>query len=301
VLSDGRTIEGDLLIVAAGSWTPSLLPKLDAPIMTPSGQTIAPIQLTEEEARQYKDMPLRALWLPCHGHLKCLRRSSLISRRSSVRTRRSQLVSSPALTLRRADMFPPTADHVMKVSIHAPGITHRNPQTGRSEPITRHHHLAAATEASASALEASHGNVTAEAAAAVRSCLEHVIPGLAKRTFDSTRLCWCASWPPAAVTSESMGPRRYNDTIDSNFMVDYHPTRPKIVLHTGGSGHAFKVRRLTVPSVQHEDVAHSSFPSSAIFSSSVSRASYLRSKPTPSRRRGSERPSIVAILLDERR
>jgi sarcosine oxidase/L-pipecolate oxidase len=59
---NGRTFEADLLIIAAGSWTPSLLPEMDDPeVMTPTGQAVATIQLTDEEAKQYRDMPVRSL------------------------------------------------------------------------------------------------------------------------------------------------------------------------------------------------------------------------------------------------
>lgn len=56
---DGRRFEGDMLIVASGAWTPSLLPEFDRPEgLVPTGQVLATIQLTPEEAKKYKGMPV---------------------------------------------------------------------------------------------------------------------------------------------------------------------------------------------------------------------------------------------------
>ncbi|GJN94332.1 hypothetical protein Rhopal_007406-T1 [Rhodotorula paludigena] len=56
-LRDGRTLEADIVILATGSWTPQLLPEL-AKNCLPTGQTVATIQLTEEERIRYKDIPV---------------------------------------------------------------------------------------------------------------------------------------------------------------------------------------------------------------------------------------------------
>ncbi|GAA5865610.1 hypothetical protein JCM1840_001460 [Sporobolomyces johnsonii] len=56
-LTDGRALEADFVIAACGSWTPVLLPELKENCL-PTGQTIATIQLTEEELTRYKDIPV---------------------------------------------------------------------------------------------------------------------------------------------------------------------------------------------------------------------------------------------------
>lgn len=33
---------------------------------------------------------------------------------------------------------------------------------------------------------------------------------------------------------------QYADTIDEDWIIDYHPLHPRLLLATGGSGHAFK-------------------------------------------------------------
>ncbi|BGP43490.1 hypothetical protein JCM10449v2_007525 [Rhodotorula kratochvilovae] len=54
---DGRTLEADFVILACGSWTPQLLPEL-ATNCLPTGQTVATVQLNEQEMETYKDMPV---------------------------------------------------------------------------------------------------------------------------------------------------------------------------------------------------------------------------------------------------
>ncbi|GAA5960104.1 hypothetical protein JCM21900_003438 [Sporobolomyces salmonicolor] len=56
-LTDGRTLEADFVIAACGSWTPVLLPELKENCL-PTGQTIAMVQLSEEETRRYRDIPV---------------------------------------------------------------------------------------------------------------------------------------------------------------------------------------------------------------------------------------------------
>ena len=55
-----------------------------------------------------------------------------------------------------------------------------------------------------------------------RAFLAALVPWLADRAFESSRLCW------------------YADTPEGNFLVDYHPDIDGLFLATGDSGHAFK-------------------------------------------------------------
>ncbi len=57
---------------------------------------------------------------------------------------------------------------------------------------------------------------------ACREALEELIPWLATRKFDRTRICW------------------YTDTTKGDFIIDYHPNFDGLFVATGGSGHAFK-------------------------------------------------------------
>ncbi|BGP35375.1 hypothetical protein JCM10296v2_007211 [Rhodotorula toruloides] len=54
---DGREYRADYVIIACGSWTPKLLPEL-ATNCLPTGQTVATVQLSQEEVERHKDMPV---------------------------------------------------------------------------------------------------------------------------------------------------------------------------------------------------------------------------------------------------
>jgi len=91
VLLSGKIMLADLVVVATGSWTPSLLPEYGAPQrMLATGQSIATIQLTAEEGESYRKIPVVLDFVSgWYG-------------------------------------FPPNKDNVMKVAIHHAGYT--NPQ-----------------------------------------------------------------------------------------------------------------------------------------------------------------------------
>ncbi|KAG7900917.1 hypothetical protein KL935_002850 [Ogataea polymorpha] len=57
---------------------------------------------------------------------------------------------------------------------------------------------------------------------ALRENLAEIMPALAKRPFDRTKLCWLTQTPSA------------------NFVIDYHPELEGVLLATGGSAHAWK-------------------------------------------------------------
>lgn len=55
-LSDGRKIYSrGLVVLAAGSWSPAVLPELSSKLVA-TGQVLATIQLTREEAARYADI-----------------------------------------------------------------------------------------------------------------------------------------------------------------------------------------------------------------------------------------------------
>ncbi|TNY23120.1 FAD dependent oxidoreductase [Rhodotorula diobovata] len=54
---EGKTLEADFVILACGSWTPRLLPEL-ATNCLPTGQTVATVKLSEDEMKEYDDMPV---------------------------------------------------------------------------------------------------------------------------------------------------------------------------------------------------------------------------------------------------
>ncbi|KDN47921.1 hypothetical protein RSAG8_03341, partial [Rhizoctonia solani AG-8 WAC10335] len=56
----------------------------------------------------------------------------------------------------------------------------------------------------------------------MRDAMRKLYPDIADREFASSRICW------------------YADTIDEDWIIDYHPDHPRLLLATGGSGHGFK-------------------------------------------------------------
>ncbi|KAH8820872.1 FAD dependent oxidoreductase [Xylogone sp. PMI_703] len=65
-------------------------------------------------------------------------------------------------------------------------------------------------------------SVPAEGYEACHKILESVLPGLEKRQFSRSRVCW------------------YTDTQLADFLIDYHPQYSGLFLATGGSGHGYK-------------------------------------------------------------
>ncbi|RAL07117.1 NAD(P)/FAD-dependent oxidoreductase [Aspergillus homomorphus CBS 101889] len=60
-----------------------------------------------------------------------------------------------------------------------------------------------------------------ESADRIRALLRATMPQLADRPFSFARICWCA------------------DTVDRNFLIDYHPDYPSLLLAVGASGRGF--------------------------------------------------------------
>ncbi|KAF5323793.1 hypothetical protein D9619_012943 [Psilocybe cf. subviscida] len=105
--TDGSIFNSSLVILATGSWTPSAFPELDlGQICLASGQCVAMLQLTEEEAAVYKDFPVVLDW------------------------------SSGFY------IFPPNEQNVVKMAIHTAGYAHyedsnstiSTPRTSMSHP-----------------------------------------------------------------------------------------------------------------------------------------------------------------------
>lgn len=91
VLKSGEVVSGDLIVVAAGAWTPSLLatPAINArmPPVVATGQVVAMIQLTPEEYKIQSQCPV--VFNLDNGYY----------------------------------IFPPTKDGIVKMAIHAAGYT----------------------------------------------------------------------------------------------------------------------------------------------------------------------------------
>ncbi|KAI0408429.1 DAO-domain-containing protein [Xylaria palmicola] len=199
-LTDGRHVSADLVIVAAGAWTPSLVNLAGQAVAT--GQCLAYLRLTDEEQAKLDGMPV-CLNLtdgcfvipPRDGVLKIARHSY------------GYLNPQPA-----------THEPLKCCSSSGPRDGGENGGTDDSNPAARsisrpRTHL---TDLSLS--------IPAEGAADLRRALRRMIPWpeLAQRPFFKTRLCW------------------YTDTATGDWIIDYHPSYENLFIATGGSGHAFK-------------------------------------------------------------
>lgn len=103
-LASGETLGASLVVVAAGAWTPSLFARADMgglPSVVATGQSIAVMQLTPQEVREYADVPV--IFDLSNGFY----------------------------------VFPPNPEGLMKVAIHGAGYLNRNVSSGVSEPRTK--------------------------------------------------------------------------------------------------------------------------------------------------------------------
>jgi len=110
---DGQEFRADKVIIATGSWTPSI-PALDgllpSGLVTATGQTIACIQLTEELRKKYEHIPV-TMNLGGSGS-----GGGFYSFPVSSALARVRLGCSLAL-------FQPTASGLLKCAFHAAGFT----------------------------------------------------------------------------------------------------------------------------------------------------------------------------------
>ncbi|KAI0783071.1 FAD dependent oxidoreductase [Abortiporus biennis] len=173
--ADGSEYEAELVVLASGSWTASTFTTLDLKkTCLATGQSVAFIQLTPEEAKLYSNVPV---YLDFESGFY---------------------------------MFPPNQDNIMKMSIHHSGHTWTSSTSSISTPRTK---LSDGEDGL---------RVPKERIQAFRKHLQEVFPGLAKKPFSGTRLCW------------------YTDSPDDDWIIGYHPTDSGIVFATAGSGHAYK-------------------------------------------------------------
>lgn len=190
-LASGKEIMGDLIVLAAGAWTPCLFaqPGMGGlPGVVSTGQTVAKIQLTPKEVKQYQGVP----------------------------------VTLDLLT--GFYTFPPNHEGIMKLAIHGLGyVNTSNP----SDPNSTNEGAAQSSGISCPRTVLTPGGhdgcIPREAVTELRRLLAEVYPQLAKeKDFCGTRLCW------------------YTDTVNGDWIIDFHPEMDGVLLATAGSGHAFK-------------------------------------------------------------
>jgi sarcosine oxidase/L-pipecolate oxidase len=201
-LQDGNFLSGDLIILAAGAWSPSLIDLRGRVIAT--GQVVAYIEITSEEASILAKLPVQL----------------------NMSTGMFFIPPPPP------DKLPqPAGQHskgkfYLKIARHAYGYlnptTIPNPenlseQITISLPHTNPDHPLGAQQ------------IPQEALVAMREYVNTIIPAssplaaIPKRPWQLTRIC------------------HYADTPTSDWLLSYHPTYNKtLFVATGGSGHGFK-------------------------------------------------------------
>lgn len=182
VLQTGEVVPADLVVVAAGAWSPALMssPAVAArfPPVVATGQVVAMVQLTPEEVKAQSKCPV--IFNLDNGFY----------------------------------VFPPTADGIVKLAIHAGGYTnHVSESYNGSKVSLPRTKLSPDTEL---------GVLPVEAVQALRAHLATHYPALARKPFADVRMCW------------------YCDTVTGDWLIDYHPDYDNLFLATGGSGHAYK-------------------------------------------------------------
>ncbi|CAJ2505135.1 Uu.00g125290.m01.CDS01 [Anthostomella pinea] len=204
---DGESsrLSADLVIVAAGAWTPSLLDLQSQAVAT--GQVLAYMHITEEEQAKLEKIPVllnmstgHFIIPPCDGVLKVARHGYGYLNPKTVTSK--PLGPHPSSNTKSE----PTTTNTSKTDTN----TNSRPQT-ISQP---HTHLNDPTLA-----------IPPEGEQDLRRALRRLVPwpALHDRPFFRTRLCW------------------YTDTSTGDWIVDYVPGRQgSIFIATGGSGHAFK-------------------------------------------------------------
>ncbi len=156
----GRRYLAELTILAAGAWTPALLPELQSRLRA-VGQPVFHLQLPPHMLPRWSQMP---------GWCADISRTGWYG-------------------------FPAQPDGTLKIARHGPGIL---PDVDGAWRITPLH------------------------VEALRQFLAHSLPDLTDVPIVATRVCL------------------YCDSIDSDFLIDLHPTLPGLMLMCGGSGHGFK-------------------------------------------------------------
>ncbi|OIW25125.1 FAD dependent oxidoreductase [Coniochaeta ligniaria NRRL 30616] len=161
-LDDGRTLSADLVILATGAWTASLLDLSGQ--ATATGQVVAYMDITPQEQSQLSKMPV-------------------------------------LLNLTTGLFIIPPSNNVLKVARHAYGYLNPVPATTTplspsSSPATPQKTISSYPRTNLTTPQAH--TIPAEGLAALRSALRQMLPShpqLHARPFSATRLCWYTDTP----------------------------------------------------------------------------------------------------------
>jgi sarcosine oxidase/L-pipecolate oxidase len=202
-LCDGNYLSADLIILAAGAWSGSLIDLSGR--VTATGQVLGYVELTNDEAEVLSQTPVQ------------LNMSNGIF---AIPPPHPSKIPQPPSQMGKGTLY-------LKVARHAWGyanptsISHpENPENGDLVVSLPHTNPDTAKASQPGPQEGEES---------LRSFLRTIIPStaplasIAERPFAFTRIC------------------HYADTPDGDFLIDYHPNYGKsLFIATGGSGHGFK-------------------------------------------------------------
>ncbi len=185
ILASGEKVYADLVVVAAGAWTPALFAQegmgcLDQLVAT--GQSTACIQLTPEEMEEYKNMPVVSNTVQFHL-LTCW--TVLWTDHYGINF--GQMLELCALLY----MFPPTSEGIIKIAVHGSGYLNTiNPPDPKStnERVSQAKGISTPRTILTPGVEQS--AIPKEMVKQLRDGLTAVYPKLGReKPFISTRLC----------------------------------------------------------------------------------------------------------------
>ncbi|KAI0490856.1 FAD dependent oxidoreductase [Xylaria cf. heliscus] len=178
--ADGRTHEGDLVVVAGGGWTAGLLPEAAGLIETTAG-SVATIQIPKERPD---------LW-------------------ERFSPEKFPVVSWGMKEGKDIYSFPRDENGVIKIGFRRTKWTSYGDVAGKRISVP-------------TAVDVVGENIPLPALEGIKEYISLNLPELEKLGLSSTWLCW------------------YTDSIDNSFVVDFMPSRPRVAICSGGSGHGFK-------------------------------------------------------------
>ncbi|KAI5121451.1 hypothetical protein M0805_009559 [Coniferiporia weirii] len=156
---DGCEYAADMVVIATGSWTASAFPDLNlGERCLASGQSIATIKLTDEEAERYRKSPVVLDFGPSGFYV-----------------------------------FPPNKDNIVKVAKHTGGVTNFVPIP--SAPALDAASAKISSPRTVFSHGPDGLKIPQPDAQIIRDCLQEVYPELANKPFNYTRLCWYTDSP----------------------------------------------------------------------------------------------------------
>lgn len=202
-LCDGNYLSADLIVLAAGAWSGSLVDLRGR--LTATGQVLAYLEVTEQEAEVLSQTPVQL---------------NISNGMFDIPPPHPKKIPQPPSQMGKGKLYLKVARHAWgyanPISVAHPedsskpeikiSLPHTKPNTPKAEqPIPK------------------------EGEDNLRSFLRAIIPptsalsDIAERPFAFTRIC------------------HYADTPDGDYLIDYHPTyKNSLFIATGGSGHGFK-------------------------------------------------------------